>query len=235
MNIVSFSGGKDSTAMLLKMIELGYDIDVVIFADTGMEFPEMYEHIDKVEAQLDIEITRVKSPKTYKYYLADHEIRPGKVGYGHPDFRNRWCTRVLKKLPIMRFVKRLRVEATEFMGFSTDEIKRADNLKKDDKRELRFPLIEWGMSGADNLAYCYSRGFDWGGLYTNFDRASCWCCPLSRMGEMRAIYNHYPNLWSELGELDKVSNRRLLSRYTYGQLTKKFEDEAKEDLNGNKR
>lgn len=42
-HVVSFSGGKDSTAMLLKMIELKYDIDEIVFCDTGLEFDEMYE------------------------------------------------------------------------------------------------------------------------------------------------------------------------------------------------
>lgn len=37
---VSLSGGKDSTAMLLLMIERGLPIDAVLTADTGMEFPE---------------------------------------------------------------------------------------------------------------------------------------------------------------------------------------------------
>ena len=41
---VSLSGGKDSTAMLLLMIERDLPIDVVLTADTGMEFPELYEH-----------------------------------------------------------------------------------------------------------------------------------------------------------------------------------------------
>ncbi len=44
-HIVSFSGGKDSTAMLLMVIEYGMQIDDIIFCDTGKEFPEMYEHI----------------------------------------------------------------------------------------------------------------------------------------------------------------------------------------------
>ena len=41
---VSLSGGKDSTAMLLLMIERDMPIDLVLSADTGMEFPKMYEH-----------------------------------------------------------------------------------------------------------------------------------------------------------------------------------------------
>lgn len=46
---VSLSGGKDSTAMLLLMIECGMPIDAVLSADTGMEFPEMYEYLSKVD------------------------------------------------------------------------------------------------------------------------------------------------------------------------------------------
>lgn len=46
---VSLSGGKDSTAMLLLMIERGMPIDIVLTADTGMEFPEMYDHLAKLD------------------------------------------------------------------------------------------------------------------------------------------------------------------------------------------
>lgn len=42
LHIVSFSGGKDSTAMLLHMMELGMQIDIVLYCDTWMEFPAMY-------------------------------------------------------------------------------------------------------------------------------------------------------------------------------------------------
>ena len=38
--------------MLLLMIERDMPIDVVLFADTGMEFPEMYEHLKKLDAYL---------------------------------------------------------------------------------------------------------------------------------------------------------------------------------------
>lgn len=51
--LASFSGGKDSTAMVLRMIELGERLDKVVFCDTGMEFPAMYDHIAKVREYVE--------------------------------------------------------------------------------------------------------------------------------------------------------------------------------------
>lgn len=70
---VSLSGGKDSTAMLLLMIERGLPINTVLWADTGMEFPEMYDHIRKVDDYLyrerGIHITMLRHPKGFEYLM----------------------------------------------------------------------------------------------------------------------------------------------------------------------
>ena len=39
--IVNLSGGKDSTAMLLMLLEKGCPVDYILFADTGKDFPQM--------------------------------------------------------------------------------------------------------------------------------------------------------------------------------------------------
>ncbi len=49
---ISLSGGKDSSALLLLMIEKDMPIDCVLYADTGMEFPEMEAHISKLDNSL---------------------------------------------------------------------------------------------------------------------------------------------------------------------------------------
>ena len=48
-HVVSLSGGKDSTAMLLMMLERGRQIDGILFCDTALEFPGLYAHLDKLE------------------------------------------------------------------------------------------------------------------------------------------------------------------------------------------
>ena len=59
LHVVSFSGGKDSTAMLLRMLEEGMRVDLILFCDTGMEFPSMYDHIEKVENYINRPIKRI--------------------------------------------------------------------------------------------------------------------------------------------------------------------------------
>lgn len=46
--IVNLSGGKDSTAMLLMLLEKACPIDYIIFADTGKDFPQMRTHIERL-------------------------------------------------------------------------------------------------------------------------------------------------------------------------------------------
>ncbi len=81
---VSLSGGKDSTAMLLLMIERGMPIDMVLSADTGMEFPEMYNHLQKLDEHLyrqrRLHITTLRSPhsfeKLFSPYCRQHSVCP---------------------------------------------------------------------------------------------------------------------------------------------------------------
>ena len=72
---MSLSGGKDSTAMLLKMLETGMRIDIILFCDTGLEFAEMYRHLDKLEKNIGIPITRLHPEYSFEHYLLYHKIR----------------------------------------------------------------------------------------------------------------------------------------------------------------
>lgn len=61
--IASFSGGKDSAAMLLLILEKGLKLDDIVFIDTGLEFKEIYDIIDDFEKRINFKITRIKAEK----------------------------------------------------------------------------------------------------------------------------------------------------------------------------
>lgn len=73
--VVSCSGGKDSTAMLLLMIERGMPIDMVLVADTGLEFPEMYRHWDRLARHLyrerGLKLTILRHPQGFEWLMFD--------------------------------------------------------------------------------------------------------------------------------------------------------------------
>ena len=132
-HIVSFSGGKDSTAMLLKMLEDNWTIDEIIYCDTGKEFPQMYEHIKQVKQYIkekyNKEITLLKAEKSFDYYMFEHEKtrgkNKGKKGYGWATMLCRWCTTLLKNQVIDNYLKKYKDEGyTEYIGIAYDEQKR---------------------------------------------------------------------------------------------------------------
>lgn len=177
-------------------------MDILLFVDTGLEFPQMYEHIDKLERYLQFPITRLKPPHTFEYLL--YEYTPprknpaleGLSGLSWPGPQCRWCTARLKTRIIDRYLRELKKEfdIVQYVGIAADEQKRV--------HELRYPLVEWGMTEADCLAYCKARGFDWSGLYDLFRRVSCWCCPLQPLLELRTLRKHFPELWEKLRYMD---------------------------------
>ena len=68
-----------------------------------------------------------------------------------------------------------------------------------------------------------------------YHRASCWCCPFQRIGELRKLRRHHPELWQQLMDMDnralaqfgQTPLGRFKENWTVDQLDKRF---AKEDL-----
>lgn len=167
--VLSLSGGKDSTALLLKMLEVGALLHEVVCVDTGKEYPEMEQHIQKLKKLVKsegIKFTILKAKKGFKYWLGDHiktrGKNKGKKGYGWPDFQNRWCTSQLKMQVLDKYYKKINDEYTqpvEFIGIAFDEKERSEK-NQNTKNIKDYPLIYWEMIEDDALQYCYEKGFD---------------------------------------------------------------------------
>ena len=225
-------------------------IDNVIFADTGMDFPEMAAHIAKLDALLyrerGIHITTLRHPHGFEWMMFDAPMKQPRAiarraaqgqpatGYGWPGIKVRWCTGQLKTHLIAKEVNRLKKEknALHYIGIAADEAKRC----KDDPNH-RYPLVEWGITEAQALQICYDRGFDFGGLYKIYHRASCWCCPLQRISELRKLRQHHPELWAQLWDMDNRARTQFgagplgqfKERWSIEQLDARFAREEMED------
>lgn len=234
-NIISLSGGKDSTAMLLLMIEKAEPIHSVVFFDTGWEFPQMYEHIDKLERYTGIKIWRLQSRMPFEYWMTARPIiakkgpmkgKVHRIGNGWPSPSRRWCTR-LKVDAINYFAKPIE-NAVQCVGYAADEIDRAFS---DELVPHRFPLQEYGITEAEALKICYRHGFDWGGLYEHFNRASCFCCPLKGSPKAwKKIRQYYPEQWKKMLQMDKsiIKNRGFYGYKTVHDLEKRFAEEDRQ-------
>ncbi len=87
MNIISFSGGADSTALLVYCRENNIPYEEVVYMEDWIPYPnkEFLEYFDYIEKQFDIKITRLKNDR--KYWI--------KKNSGHqPRLPHPWCCRV---------------------------------------------------------------------------------------------------------------------------------------------
>lgn len=241
-HVASFSGGKDSTAMVLHMIERGDHLDEVMFCDTSMEFPAMLRHVEKVKKVVEaagVKFTTLRADHDFEWRLYKKEIarKPthdlyGRLGYGWPTSKTRWCTKHLKTELITNHIKALRrtYEVIQYIGIASDEGHRLERKNNQDSSH-RHPLRDWGWNEDEALQYCYARGYDWEGLYelnrnkrTGKSRVSCWCCPLQSYDALRNLYRHFPELWARLLELDEKQCKSFYAHgYSVANFNQRFE------------
>ena len=157
--IASCSFGKDSLAMVLRLLELKEPLDEVIFFDTGMEFQAIYNLRDKMKPILEeagIKFVELHPKDSFEYMMFDKPINGWKngfhIGYDWCGGACRWGT-YLKREAITKYLTSLKEPYLEYIGIAADEPERI--------REKNYPLVRWNMTEADCLAYCYSKGFSW--------------------------------------------------------------------------
>lgn len=194
-----FSGGKNSTAMLLRLIELGKRPDKIVFADTLMEYPEMYPFIDKVEAHIGQRIIRTKPKNTFLKWFFKPFSRgqsEGKI-HGFPFVIQKcWYQREAKGIP---FDKINKTHDVVYIGFCKGEEKRVMKGSK-----FKYPLIEWGWTDRKCQEYCESKDL-LNPLYKKFSRLGCWICPKQNKKSLRILRKDYPALWNILLQLEELS------------------------------
>ena len=220
-HIVQLSGGKDSAAMLMRLIELHengdleYDIDEAVFFDTGMEFQAVYneiEYLKKVCNTYGVKFTTLypKTPFEYGMFSVPHKGKHDGIiryGYGWCGGLCRWGTHE-KLIALEKYC----AGAVQLVGLAYDEQSR---IQKERKGIKQFPLADWHFTEADTLAYCYRHGVEWKEdagageirLYDVLDRVSCWCCGNKNLKELRNMYLYLPRYWERLKDFQSRTDR----------------------------
>lgn len=171
VNLVSFSGGKDSTTVLqLVMAAIagtGKKLYIVT-ADTMMEIPYFQNYVDGVRRRLqkyikdnclDAEVVTVKPKAKDSFWVSV-------LGKGYPAAHMgfRWCTGKLKIDPITQFTRQVTAGKTYtvFVGVRSAESKlRARIYKQKDYKPNHYaPILDW--SAHDVWEYLLTEPCPWG-------------------------------------------------------------------------
>lgn len=194
-HVVGLSGGKDSTALALWLVENEPREYEFICNETGNELPDMHEHWRKLEALLGAPIKRVR----YHTDLIGAAREQGML----PNVFSRWCTRLLKIEPTIKYFESLPDDSVLYVGLRADEEARRGLYGEDIK--VRFPLREQGMDEAAVWAYLDARGV------CIPLRTDCGLCPYQRLGEWRDLYFKHPVIWMQGVQLEKESGHTIRS------------------------
>src|SRR5699024_10788786 len=137
-----------SSDLVLRLLEEGRQVDEIIFCDTGLEFPQMYDHLEKLERYISRPITRLKAPYTFEQYFYEYQAKTDATlltnrGLSWPAHACRWCTDRLKTHVIAKHLREVKKQyhLIQYVGIVADEAHRC--------KDLHYPLVEWGMTLAD--------------------------------------------------------------------------------------
>lgn len=131
----SVSFGKDSLAMLFMLIDKGYQLDEVVFYDTGMEFQAIYNTRDAVLPilkKLGIKYTELHPEQPFLWTMFERPVKKRgtniihKKGYSWCGGTCRWGTS--EKL---RALKAHTKDGIDYVGIAADETHRFEKVKLD--------------------------------------------------------------------------------------------------------
>lgn len=198
--IVSFSGGKDSTTMLLMLLESRARVDHIVFADTTLELPGMLDYIFKVQEHIKRKIIITKPTRSFDQLFYGKIVRGKRKGQirGLPAvlYPCYWNAESIRD-PMRPFTDSNYV----YLGITADESRRATPRRY---FTPLYPLVDLGITSAYCLLFLRDRDL-LNPLYLNSKRTGCWLCPRQSIPQLRNLFFYHPDLWSQLKHYASLS------------------------------
>lgn len=209
---VAFSGGKDSCVLLdLVKKALPKGSFVVVFGDTGMEFPDTYEVIEKTKQQC--------AAYGIPFFIAKSHLNPKESWklFGPPSRVLRWCCSVHKSAPQTLKLRKITGKddytGLAFVGVRAQEsATRSEydyfNDGKKTKGQLSHnSILEW--TSAEVWLYMYANNVTLNEAYKKGSaRVGCICCPMGGGKSGYIEYENYTDHVSGYFEMIKHANGR---------------------------
>lgn len=197
-HIVALSGGKDSTALALRLLEVEPRDYIYFCTPTGDELPPMKAHWKKIEKILGKPIIYLRNEKCPTIYDLIKKMNM------LPNWRARFCTRLLKIEVAQKFYKQFE-KAIIYVGLRADEKQREGINIYDDNIEQRYPLREWGWRKRDVYEYLGKCDVDIP------KRTDCAMCFYQKIGEWWNLWKDYNSYFLRIETIENEMGHTLLS------------------------
>ena len=175
---------------------------------TSGEVPEhrafIYETAIPRLERLGIPVRVLRSDKTYLDLFAGTVTRGPKKGLrrGFPLCGHCYVQRDCKLRPIRRYNRTLTPDTVQYVGIASDEPVRLRRLQGD-----QVSLLEkYHYTEEDAKQLCQTAGL-LSPVYAFTDRGGCWFCPNAKRKELRHLYDHHPELWARMLELQAMPGK----------------------------
>lgn len=216
--LASCSFGKDSLAAILLAKKHGEPLDEAVYCEVMFDKTisgEVPEHRNFIYTKgiptlerMGIKVTVLRGKKTYVDLFTGRITRGPKKGMlrSFPVCGKCYVQRDCKLRPILRYQKTLPPDTVQYIGIAKDEQERLLRLEG---RQVSL-LEKYNCTEQDAKELCRQAGL-LSPIYEFAGRGGCWFCPNAKRKELRHLYDHHPELWARMLELqalpDKVSEK----------------------------